>query len=232
MSARRTRSPWRPGSGACATRTGRSGRTPGHPPRRPPTRSPAAAGPRGCRAPARRVHGRRVRYVIGCRARPGERACDGTARPVRAGHPRWTDEVHGPVRGVRAAGGPPACRPRHTSGPLPGVNGPAARPGATAAGRVPDASGRGRHGLPARVRTRRTSPRPTTTSGPCAHEVSHVQRVLHSRPGGSRPQRRGLLRRLRRQVHPGGARRRRGRGRRRVRQGEGGPRVRRRAQRR
>ncbi|AXI81207.1 tryptophan biosynthesis modulator TrpM [Peterkaempfera bronchialis] len=26
--------------------------------------------PRGCRAPARRVHGRRVRYVIGCE--PGQ----------------------------------------------------------------------------------------------------------------------------------------------------------------
>ena len=48
---------------------------------------------------------------------------------------------------------------------------------------------------------------------------------------GSGPQRRGLLRRVRRQVHPGGAGRRRGRGRRRVREGQGRPRLRRRAER-
>lgn len=62
--------------------------------------------------------------------------------------------------------------------------------------------------------------------------TGHVQQlVLRSGPGGSRPQRRGLLRRLRRQVHPGGARRRRGRGRRRVREGQGRPGLRGRAQR-
>lgn len=61
--------------------------------------------------------------------------------------------------------------------------------------------------------------------------TSHVVRLLHSGPRGSDPQRRGLFRRVRRQVHPGGARRRRGRGSRRVRQGQGRPRLRRRAQR-
>lgn len=61
--------------------------------------------------------------------------------------------------------------------------------------------------------------------------VTHAQRVLHSRPRGSDPERRGLLRRVRRQVHPGGPRRRRGRGRRRVRQGQERPGVRPRARR-
>ncbi|MFJ5804516.1 tryptophan biosynthesis modulator TrpM [Streptomyces sp. NBC_00291] len=38
----------------------------------PTTHAPLARGcrPRGCRAPARRVHGRRVRYVIG--SEPGQ----------------------------------------------------------------------------------------------------------------------------------------------------------------
>ena len=54
-------------------------------------------------------------------------------------------------------------------------------------------------------------------------------KILHSRPRGPGPQRRGLFRRVRRQVHPRGAGRRRGRGRRRVREGQGRPRLRRRA---
>ncbi|MER5766853.1 hypothetical protein [Streptomyces sp. NPDC001985] len=48
-----------------------------HPPRRPPpvpghayARLARGCRPRGCRAPARRVHGRRVRYVIG--SEPGQ----------------------------------------------------------------------------------------------------------------------------------------------------------------
>ncbi|MEW2548749.1 tryptophan synthase subunit(beta) [Streptomyces sp. NPDC047002] len=53
----------------------------------PQTRhAPLARGcrPRGCRAPARRVHGRRVRYVIG--DEPGQVNGMRWRRPARAAH--------------------------------------------------------------------------------------------------------------------------------------------------
>ncbi|WP_373431494.1 tryptophan biosynthesis modulator TrpM [Streptomyces sp. B3I7] len=46
--------------------------------------------PRGCRAPARRVHGRRVRYVIG--AEPGQvNGMRWPVAPVTRGGPSRTD---------------------------------------------------------------------------------------------------------------------------------------------
>lgn len=48
---------------ACAGRTVAA--TVGGAPRDPYARLARGCRPRGCRAPARRVHGRRVRYVIG-----------------------------------------------------------------------------------------------------------------------------------------------------------------------
>ncbi|MFJ4693534.1 tryptophan biosynthesis modulator TrpM [Streptomyces sp. NPDC088766] len=56
--------------------------------------------PRGCRAPARRVHGRRVRYVIGdepgqVNGRRWQRAPQGrSAVSVHAALPSWRDRPH------------------------------------------------------------------------------------------------------------------------------------------
>ncbi|MFJ3668464.1 tryptophan biosynthesis modulator TrpM [Streptomyces sp. NPDC090106] len=49
--------------------------------------------PRGCRAPARRIHGRRVRYVIGdepgqVNGRRWQRPFGGAGRPAIRGHRR------------------------------------------------------------------------------------------------------------------------------------------------
>ncbi|TWV33068.1 tryptophan synthase subunit(beta) [Streptomyces misionensis] len=55
--------------------------------------------PRGCRAPARRVHGRRVRYVIG-------------DEPGQVNGRRWQRAPRG-----RGAGSAPAARPREHDRP-------------------------------------------------------------------------------------------------------------------
>ncbi|MET9773796.1 tryptophan synthase subunit(beta) [Streptomyces sp. NPDC006367] len=58
--------------------------------------------PRGCRAPARRVHGRRVRYVIG-------------DEPGQVNGMRWQSPARGaglyPIRGCRRAGATGHGRP-------------------------------------------------------------------------------------------------------------------------
>ncbi|GGR71935.1 hypothetical protein GCM10010269_08630 [Streptomyces humidus] len=58
--------------------------------------------PRGCRAPARRVHGRRVRYVIG-------------DEPGQVNGMRWQRALQG--RGAPSEGTAPSCgiHPPHTA---------------------------------------------------------------------------------------------------------------------
>ncbi|MFF7200987.1 tryptophan biosynthesis modulator TrpM [Streptomyces sp. NPDC008141] len=61
------RTPTRPGTSTAAVRAARAALAAA---RDPYARLARGCKPRGCRAPARRVHGRRVRYVIG--SEPGQ----------------------------------------------------------------------------------------------------------------------------------------------------------------
>ncbi|WP_376772821.1 tryptophan biosynthesis modulator TrpM [Streptomyces himalayensis] len=81
VAARHRTSPCSAGAVACARSGGVAAA-----PRDPYARLARGCRPRGCRAPARRVHGRRVRYVIG--DEPGQvngmRWRGRAARPCRA----------------------------------------------------------------------------------------------------------------------------------------------------
>ncbi|MEU6282553.1 hypothetical protein [Streptomyces sp. NPDC047028] len=68
-------------------------------PRDPYARLARGCRPRGCRAPARRVHGRRVRYVIG-------------DEPGQVNGMRWRTAACAPLVGLRPSN-PPASPTHH-----------------------------------------------------------------------------------------------------------------------